>query len=190
MDRERVLPAQTVIVENQHIVQIGALDQLAMPKDAARIDGTGLYLIPGLADLHAHLQSSREVNLRMLQMFVAAGVTTILNMRGEPSHLELRKEVASGRILGPRIYSTGPFIGDPHPGILRTTPADIKARVHADKAAGYDFIKLHGDLAREAYEQLLSSAASEHIRVVGHAARNLGIKPMLDPRFAAIASNC
>jgi len=57
MDRERVLANQTVLVQNGLIVEIGDAKKLKLPKNAARIDGTGKYLIPGLADMHTHLLS-------------------------------------------------------------------------------------------------------------------------------------
>ena len=57
MDRERVLANQTVLVQNGLIIEIGDAKKLKLPKNAARIDGTGKYLIPGLVDMPTHLLS-------------------------------------------------------------------------------------------------------------------------------------
>jgi len=187
MDRDRILPAQTVILRDGRISFVGSNSAAKIPRDALRIDGTHRYLFPGLTDMHAHLSRSHELSLRFLTLFVASGVTTILNMRGEPDHLELRKEVAGGKLLGPAIYTTGPFLGDLEGGPLVTTPQEIAARVAEDKAAGYDFIKLHGDLSRASFDELMSDGKKDGIRVVGHLARNLGIDPALQEHQYAIA---
>jgi hypothetical protein len=187
MDRERVLSAQTVLIGNGRIVRIGSSNEIVVPPGAFRIDGKRLYLLPGLMDMHVHFQWSREINERFLTLFVASGVTTVLNMRGEPDYLKLRAEVAERKLLGPTIYTTGPFIGDVPGGTLTTTPAQVSARVAADRAAGYDFIKLHGDLSLEAYQQLLLSAKMQGIRVVGHLPRNLGVEAALNGHQSAIA---
>ncbi|HEU0298760.1 MAG TPA: hypothetical protein VFR37_04880, partial [Longimicrobium sp.] len=61
MDRERVLADQTVLVRGGRIVSIGPAASAQVPVDARRVDGTGKFLIPGLADMHAHLFSDGAV---------------------------------------------------------------------------------------------------------------------------------
>lgn len=187
MDRERLLPAQTVLIENERIIGIGPARKMLIPAGAHRILATHLYLLPGLMDLHIHFQSGRKINERLLTLFVANGVTTVLNMRGEPDYLKLRADVAAQKLLGPAIYSTGPFLGDTPGKPLRTTPAQIKARIAEDRAMGYNFVKLHGDLSPAAYKQLLLSANTQGLRVVGHVPRNLGVEAALAGRQSAIA---
>lgn len=187
MDRERIIPGQTVLVKDGRITRIGPANEIAIPATTFRVEGRGQYLMPGLTDMHAHLSQSHVLSVRFLTLFVASGVTTILNMRGEPDHLELRKQVADGKLLGPAIYTTGPFLGDPPGGPLATTPQEVVARVAQDKAAGYDFIKLHGDLSRSSFDELMAASKKYRIRVVGHLARNLGIRPALEEHQYAIA---
>src|SRR5690554_6344451 len=55
MDRERVLENHTVIVRDGRITVIGPAAQVKIPEGAARIEGAGKYLIPGLSEMHAHL---------------------------------------------------------------------------------------------------------------------------------------
>ena len=55
MDSERIVPHQTVIVRDGRIAAIGATETLSLPAGALRIDGRGKYLMPGLADMHAHI---------------------------------------------------------------------------------------------------------------------------------------
>jgi imidazolonepropionase-like amidohydrolase len=184
MDRERTLPGQSVVVERGIIARIGPARTVPIPAGARTIDGTGKFLIPGLADMHVHLASNPENEQRMLlQLFVVNGVTTVLNLRGIPQILDLRSAVAAGRVFGPTIYTAGPYVNEP---FVRTAD-DVEREVVAQRRAGYDFIKLHGDLTREAYARLNAVARREGIRVVGHAPRNLGLAAMFEERQYALA---
>ena len=179
MDRERVLRDQTVVIERGVISRIGRSGSVRIPAGAQRVDGTGKFLMPGLADLHVHLATIPENYQRsILKLFVANGVTTVLNLRGAPQILELRRSVAAGSTLGPTLFSAGPYVNQP----FVTTPDEVDSAVTAQRRAGYDFVKLHGDLSREAYARLNASARREGIRVIGHAPRNLGVEAMFEER--------
>jgi imidazolonepropionase-like amidohydrolase len=187
MDRELILAGQTVVVKDGKILEIGAADKVQAPAGALRIDGRGKYLMPGLADLHIHLSyyDDERHNLAMLKLYVANGVTTILNLHGTPHHLELRAKIRSGEVFGPEFYTSGPFISDA--GANTPTPDEVERDVVAHKRVGYDFIKIHGDFSREAYHRLFQVARRRGMRVIGHAPRNLGVEPMLEERQDAVA---
>jgi imidazolonepropionase-like amidohydrolase len=186
MDKERIIKEQTVIVRGGRIVRISPTRKTNIPKEAVRIDGSGKYLIPGLVDMHVHLRDYADEEMSaLLQLYVANGVTTVLNLSGLPRHLELREKTAKGVLFGPTIYSSGPFIS-------RTTgssptPEEVEQAVIEQKRAGYDIIKIHGDFTREAYRKLFVIARKEGIRVIGHAPRNLGIEVMIEERQDAVA---
>src|SRR5215831_1897915 len=111
MDEERVLPAQTVLVKDGLIAAFGPADKVKIPAGAMKIDGRGKYLLPGLVDMHVHFEPfNEETNASMLKLFVANGVTTVLNLYGTPAFLKLRERVGRGETLGPVIYTSGPFI--------------------------------------------------------------------------------
>ena len=96
MDREEVLPNQTVIVENGRISYVGAAR--SAPAGATMVDGRGKFLMPGMAEMHAHIPggpSATDADMhRTLLLFAANGITTIRGMLGEPRHLPLREAVA------------------------------------------------------------------------------------------------
>ena len=184
MDSPLVLAGQTVVVERGIISLMGPARTVKAPASARTVDGTGMYLIPGLADVHVHLSSNPEdEQIAILKLFVANGVTTVLNLRGTPQILELRSKVAQGRVFGPTIHTSGPYVNEP----FVSTPDDVERAVIEQKRAGYDFVKLHGDLTREAYARLNAVARREGIRVVGHAPRNLGLAAMWEERQYALA---
>jgi imidazolonepropionase-like amidohydrolase len=171
MDQERVLPGQTVLVRDGRIVAVGPAAGIAIPAGTTRIDGRGKFLMPGFVDVHVHMDGPRDIQLELLKMYVVNGVTTIMNLRGRPEHLALRREIREGRVFGPTLYTVGPFVNQP----FVVTADSVEQEVVAQRRAGYDFIKLHGDLSREAYARLNAVARREGIRVIGHAPRNLGI---------------
>jgi imidazolonepropionase-like amidohydrolase len=186
MDSERIIRKQTVIVRGQTIAHIGPTSNTKIPENCIRIDGTGKYLIPGLVDMHVHLRDYAEQDMiALLQLYVANGVTTVLNLSGIPRHLALRERIAKSELFGPTIYTSGPFIS-------RTTgsspsPEEVEQAVIEQKRAGYDLIKIHGDFTREAYHRLFEVARREGRLVIGHAPRNLGVQPMIEEKQDAVA---
>jgi len=88
-------------------------------------------------------QDAGDSAVAITELFLANGVTTVVNMRGTPQILELRSAVTNGQTLGPRIYTTGPFVTEP----FVKTPEAVERAVVEQKRAGYDFVKLHGSLS-------------------------------------------
>ena len=119
MDKEAALQNQTVIVRSQKIAWVGAADAAQIPEGATRVDGKGKFLMPALAEMHAHIpggNAPESMVERMLFLYAANGVTTIRGMLGDPRHLTYRSSVANGAVVGPRIYTSGPsFNGNTAP---------------------------------------------------------------------------
>ena len=175
MDRERVLPHQTVIVRDGVIAEIGDVKRVKIPNGAQRIDATGKYLIPGLTDMHTHLFTDDEFPDALAEdefrIMIAHGVTTIRLMIGTPEQLVLRAKSVRQEILAPTIYAASPHLtGRKQPNaIVVTTDAEARAAVQKSKQDGYDFIKVTTYLKPEVYEAIVDEAKKQKIRVVGHA---------------------
>lgn len=186
MDAERALKGQTVIVKGDRVAEIGPAEKVKVPAGARRIRGEGMYLMPGLVDMHVHLRNySEQDTATLLQLYVINGVTTVLNLSGAPRHLELRARAAKGELFGPAIYTSGPYVSaSPNPP---PSPEEIEAAVVEQKRAGYDVIKIHGEFTREGYRRLFEVARREQIRVVGHSPRSLGYEVMSEERQDAVA---
>ena len=182
MDTDQLLRRQTVVVTGGVITALGPAARIAPPRGARIVDGRGKYLMPGLADLHVHLVGDRATQLALLKAFVANGVTTTLNVRGTLDHLALRSDVGSWAVLGPTIYTAGPYVNEPYV----TTPDEVERAVVEQKRAGYDFVKMHGNLSRDAYARLNAVGKRERIPIIGHSPRNLGFEAMFEQRQYAV----
>jgi hypothetical protein len=78
------------------------------PTGAEVIEGGGAYLMPGLADMHTHLDRDRE-----FELYLANGVTTLRALNANSKVLEVSKKVQSGELIGPRIYTAAMVGGFP-----------------------------------------------------------------------------
>lgn len=185
MDRDRVLENQTVLVDGDRITRLGAAAEVEVPEGAIRIEGDGLYLMPGLAEMHAHIPGSnapRSYLENTLFLYVANGITTIRGMLGEPAHLELRDEAERGEILSPRIYTSGPSLNGNSVG----SPEQAREMVRAQAEAGYDFLKLHPGLSRAAFDAIDATADEVGMPYAGHVSLDVGLARTLEAGQATI----
>ena len=174
MDREVVLSDQTVLVEDETIRTIGPRGSVTVPAGARAIDAGGQYLLPGLAEMHAHIPGRRQREgwvEEVLFLYVAKGVTTARGMLGAPCHLELRAQVANHEILGPRIFTSGPSLnGNSVDGVEQA-----RNMVAEQAGSGYDFLKLHPGLSVDEYQAIATTAAELEIPFAGHVPEDVGL---------------
>jgi imidazolonepropionase-like amidohydrolase len=190
MDVERVLRGQTVLVREGRIAEIGPSASVRVPDGAARVEGRGRYVIPGLAEMHGHLMppanqagtSLEALNERILELNAIHGITTIRGMLGHPYHLTLRARVAKGELLGPTIYTSGPSLN----GNSAKDEATAVRMVEEQKAAGYDFLKIHPGLTRPVFDAMAAAAARVGITYQGHVPADVGIDRALAAPYRAI----
>ena len=138
-----------------------------MPDGAVKVDGKGKYLMPGLGELHAHIPGGKAPDAdveRTLFLYVANGVTTIRGMLGHPRHLVYRERVAKGDVLGPRIYTSGPSFN----GNTAKTPDAAAAMVIEQQKAGYDLLKIHPGVPRDAFDAMAAKADELKMPFAGH----------------------
>jgi len=187
MDREGTVPGQTVVVRDGRIISIGPSSSAAIPTDAVRIDGRGKFLMPGLAEMHAHVQgpqaaNAEEMNRDIMFLYIANGITTIRAMLGAPNQLILREQLARGEVLGPTMYVAAPSLNG------KTAPhAEAAMRlVREHKGNGYDLLKIHPGLTREAYDAMVKTAREVDITWAGHVSSQVGVEHILDSRQSTI----
>lgn len=177
-----VVPHQTVVVRNGRIEAVGNVGAAAIPRGAVRVDGRGKYLIPGLADMHVHLEHFEDPSV--LRLFTSNGVTFVRSMDGRLRIRVWKKAIENGQLGGPSIVTAGPLLDGAPPvrfdNMVVRTADEARAAVVAQKAAGYDFIKVYTNLSTKAYEAILDEARKLGMPVAGHVPRNSSIVKALD----------
>jgi cytosine/adenosine deaminase-related metal-dependent hydrolase len=207
MDKEQVLPHRTVVVVGGRIAQLESSASVKLPLDALKIDGKGKFLMPGLADMHVHFirpaiaaesppsiangpslrgrmpgsasNDYERENRALALLFVANGVTTVRNMWGDTVIDAFAKEVHSGRVIGPYIYSVGPLTDGSPPSWAGSriveTREQAEEAARSDKQMGYIAIKIYSRLSKEAYEAIVTAARQQRLPVVGHVPTAVGL---------------
>lgn len=179
LDTERVLQNWTVVVGDGKVVSMGPSDSVKPPAGATIIDGRGRYLMPGLAEMHGHLpppQSSAPGLVdAILYLYVANGVTTVRGMQGAPGQIELRERATRNEIIAPTLYLAGPAFSG---GTVKSVE-DAEARVKAQKAEGWDLLKIQGGLTVETYDAMAKAARSLRIPFAGHVPPAVGVEHAL-----------
>ncbi len=149
------------------------------------IDGQNGYLIPGLAEMHAHVPSVKrgeQYARDVMTLFLANGVTTIRGMLGEPWHLELRQTLGQLKWPGPGLVTSGPSFN----GNSVSSPGQAANRVRQQKSAGYDFLKLHPGLEADEFAAIATTAAQLKIPIAGHVSVDVGLAAALAAKQATI----
>lgn len=166
----------TVVVEGRRITAFRKDGRGQIPKNARVIDARGKYLIPGLWDMHVHeifgawLPKNEEI---IPLLFVANGITGVRDMGGDLEPLkQWRADIASGKMVGPRMVISGPMLDGPVPQF----PSSVQIRNARDgrKAVddlirgGADFIKIQSLIPRDGYFAAADEAKKRGIVFVGH----------------------
>lgn len=184
MDRERVLPNQTVVVHDGRIAALGPADQVSVPAGAVRIEGRGKYLMPGLTEMHAHIPDGRvspKMAQDVLTLFLANGVTTLRGVLGFPGQLALRDQANQGKLFAPNMYLAGPgFSGGYTSGVNVSSPEQAVRMVREQKAEGWNLLKILPGLSLPVYDAVAVTARESGIRFVGHVPADVGLIHALD----------
>jgi imidazolonepropionase-like amidohydrolase len=186
LDRPGAIADQTVVVRGDRIAAIGPSAKMQVPADAVRIDGRGKFLMPGMAEMHAHIpggQNATDADMqRALLLFAANGITTIRGMLGEPRHLPLRDNVAKGAVIGPTIFTSGVSFNQ---NTAQAIDVAVKM-VQEQKAAGYDLLKIHPGVPRDVFDAVAAEANKLGIPFSGHVPADVGLERALTAKFHSI----
>jgi hypothetical protein len=167
-----------IVIEGNRIADIVAIDPVAMRSGTARrpargdveIDATGKYVLPGLINLHGHVQEERAGVPQPLEyelkLWLGMGITTVRDVSSETAKtLALRSRSAAGTVEAPRLYVYARYAYMPVP---RNEP-EARARVRELKQMGVDGLKLFG-MDKDVYLPVLDEARSLGLRTAHHMA--------------------
>jgi imidazolonepropionase-like amidohydrolase len=157
------------LIDKDRIAAISTAN-VGLPEKAVIVDGSGKFLIPGLWDMHVHVQHDPDI---FYPLFIANGVTGVRDMGGPLDKLKKwRSQIREGGRIGPRIVLAGPFLDGPNSPwpytVIVTSSDEAKSTVMGLKASGVDFIKVQSWLPREAYFAIARESAKDGIPFVGH----------------------
>jgi imidazolonepropionase-like amidohydrolase len=176
-----------VVVDGDRITAVTT--ECGHPAGARLLDVTGMFVLPGFVDMHAHLlEHGRDENghipprvdwslvRRNLALLLRHGVTTVRDPGAETeAAVTLRGMLEEGRVAGPRVRTAGRILNassfDPEPFQPVRTAADVRREVRWQHAAGVDFVKLYGSTPPELVRVAVTEAHALGLRVIGHLQR-------------------
>ena len=186
-----------ILIEGERIVAVGTVGTLPVPADATVISTEGMTVLPGLWDMHVHLMINghadydhwdrtypaqfRDVIMpASAKQLLLAGVTGARDLGGPlEDSIAVRDAIAAGRIPGPTLFVSGPFIQKkPYPGTEQfrwgvDSPADARAKVRRLAEAGVDVIKLidQDEMSDAEVAAVVDEAHRHSLPVIAHAHR-------------------
>jgi imidazolonepropionase-like amidohydrolase len=159
----------TVVVRDGRIASLGKAGQVQVPADAQVVAAAGKFLIPGLWDMHVH-----TVSPDYFPLYLANGVTGVRDMHSffPDAPVQWRKDIAAGKILGPRMVVAGALIDGDHPfwpgSLVATDEESGRTAVRTLKAKGVDFIKVYTKLPPAAFLAIAEEATKQGLMFAGH----------------------
>lgn len=178
MESDQIQGNQTIIIENGMIQWVGPDSEASYPDGSTIVQGD-YYVMPGLAEMHAHIPSSdqgREAMENTLALYLSQGLTTIRGMLGDPAHLELREQAKNSDFLSPRILTSGPSFN----GNSATDPETSRQMVRDQAEAGYDLLKFHPGIDIENFNAITDEANKQGIEFSGHISEGIGLERSLE----------
>ncbi|MBO6523029.1 MAG: amidohydrolase family protein [Balneolaceae bacterium] len=186
-EEDKVLKNQTVVVVNDEISLISPSANVDLDEDIRKINGSGKFLIPGLAEMHGHVPPTHppanapsyfndEYVENTLFLYVAAGITTVRGMLGYNHQLELKDKVNSGELIGPNLYLAGPSFN----GGSVSSPEQAREKVIQQKEEGWDLLKIHPGLTLAEYNAMAETANEVGITFGGHVPSDVGIEQAIE----------
>jgi imidazolonepropionase-like amidohydrolase len=171
----------TIEIENGKIIDVYQGKSPRNQNKRTAIDVSGMTIIPGLIDIHAHHVTRFDAIQKLL---LSHGVTTVRDAEVTPFRariFNLRRKIMIRKTPSPRVLLTGPFFDStPKNGCLEipsgrflTKPVIVddekSGRLEVEKArkAGFDVIEVNFNIDREVMRAVVSSAKDLGMPVIG-----------------------
>jgi imidazolonepropionase-like amidohydrolase len=163
----QMLPNRTVVITGNKITAVGVDGQVPLPKNAETIDAVGKTLMPGLWDMHVHVQPGDGL------LHMVCGVTSVRDLANDTDALmQMRSRFDAGTEIGPRVVMAGFIDGrGPYQGptkVFADTEEEAKAAIDSYAKLGYIQIKVYSSLKPELLPKIVEMAHAHGMRVSGH----------------------
>lgn len=179
-----------VVIEDNRIVAVGPASEIDIPAGAEIVNTEGMTMLPGLIDLHVHLMilghgeyaewwpildgAREEMMAISARQLLMAGVTTAVDLGGPIEILNVRDDINEGRLPGPRMLVSGPWIsrsGGRFPlSFQRIVTSPEEAAEQADDLidAGVDVIKTWVGMTEDDIRAVVNTAHRRGVEVHSH----------------------
>jgi imidazolonepropionase-like amidohydrolase/Tol biopolymer transport system component len=173
MKGDEVIEEGTILIENNKIKAVGKASDVAIPADIKVVDVTGKTIMPGMVDVHAHLRTSPDgISPQQDWSYLANlsfGVTTSHDPSSNTEMVFSQSEMLkAGRMIGPRLYSTGSILygADGDFKVTINSLDDALSHLRRLKAVGAFSVKSYNQPRRDQRQQILEAARQLKMEVV------------------------
>ncbi|KAA1243090.1 amidohydrolase family protein [Aquimarina sp. RZ0] len=173
MEADHVIKNGTIIIQGNTIEKIGKSSEITIPDDAKVFDINGKTIMPGIVDAHAHVGAFRYgLNTQkhwQLYANLAFGVTTVHDPSANTETVfSLSELIKSGKMVGPRLYSTGFILygADGDFKAVINNLEDARSSIRRTKAFGAKSVKSYNQPRRDQRQQVMQAARELEINVV------------------------
>lgn len=175
-----------IVIRGGRIAAVGPRANVRIPAGLDVVRADGATIVPGLWDMHTHV-----TQVEWAPVYLGAGVTTVRDMGNEFEFITaLRRAVASGRALGPRLLAAGLIdAGGPNAfGVYdAATPDEARQWVRKYHDAGFEQIKVYTQLAPPVVEAICAEAHKLEMTVTGHVPAAMTIEQAISAGMDHIA---
>lgn len=185
LERGRWLPDHTVVVVGERIAAVGPSGGVTPPAGAKIVDLAGKAIVPGLIDMHVHLDDADGL------LHLAAGVTTVRDVGNDPDRLdELTRTFDDGSAIGPRVVRFGLIEGRGEKAasseVTAETVDEARAAVKLYAERGYDGIKIYSSVRPALVPVLVAEAHRRGLKVTGHVPVHLLARDVVEAGFDGV----
>ena len=159
-----------IVIEGDRIARIGPVADVPTPPGAEVIDVDGRTVIPGLIDLHFHIENDPKMALRQL----SHGVTAFRDPgQWNEKFEELRRMVAADGLPGPRIFTTGPHIDGENPAypadsVVARDPEEARLQAETSVREGASALKIYFRLPFASAKAVIDVCNARRIPCTAH----------------------
>lgn len=170
---------QTILLEGDRITAIGPSGTVRVPANANVIDASGKTVIPGLVGLHNHSYytggngRAAQLSFSGSRLYLASGVTTIRTTGAQQPYAELnlQREIEAGRVIGPTMFSTGPYLTGEQGSQTMTRlegPEQARRVVRYWAEEGVSWFKAYTWISRAELGAAIEEAHANGVQVTAH----------------------
>jgi hypothetical protein len=159
-----------IVIDGSRIVSVGSRSAVRVPDAAETIDLAGRTIIPGLIDLHFHIENDPKLALRQL----SHGVTSFRDPgQWEEKFTELRRMITVARLPGPRIFTAGPHIdgeGPAYPAdaVVARDPEEARRFAERNIQQGASALKIYFRLPLSSAKAVIAVCEARRVPCTAH----------------------